>query len=419
MPKIKSREKNSIITSLKAGVVPRIGLQHIQVGRLHEIKSIISDLERIKNNGSTIRFIVGDFGSGKTFFLTLSNILAHSKNIISAKSDITLEKTLYSRDGRARATFSELIRSLSIKQKPDGGALKYILEKWLSNFIELEQNERKNKFKQILSPLKEYIAGYDFIEILNTYIEAHNNGDDKRLDSCLKWLRAEFKNITAVKQELPHIKSFINDSNYYDYLKLYSAFFEIAGYDGFLICIDELVNLTRQKSDVRKKNYETILRIINDSLQGMNRGLMFMFGGTPDFVFDERKGLYSYNALKTRLAKNTFKNDQFKDYSDPLIELDKLTLEEYFQLFRNIRMVFANGTKDNFLITDDDIQVFLKKIHSQLGAEEHMTTRDAIKNFVNILSILEHNSKATFNEVISSLNSRTDSNSRRSGNMDL
>ena len=224
--KIKSRERDSIITSLNAGVVPRIGLQHIQVGRLHEVEAVISDLERIKNSGSTIRFIVGDFGSGKTFFLTLSNALAHNKNIVSAKSDITLEKTLYSRDGRAKATFSELIRSLSIKQKPNGGALKYILEEWLSNFIALEKNERKDKFKQILSPLKEYIAGYDFIEILNSYIEAYNNGDDTLLDSCLKWLRGEFKNITSVKQELPNIKSFINDSNYYDYLKLYSAFLE-------------------------------------------------------------------------------------------------------------------------------------------------------------------------------------------------
>ena len=419
MKKIKSRERDSIIASLKAGVVPRIGLKHIQVGRLHEIKAIISDLERIKSSGSTIRFIVGDFGSGKTFFLTLSNILAHNKNIISAKSDITLEKTLYSRDGKAKATFSELIRSLSIKQKPDGGALKYILETWLSNFTELEKNERKDKFKKILSPLKEYIAGYDFIEILNTYIEAHNNGDDNLIDSCLKWLRAEFKNITSVKQELPHIKSFINDSNYYDYLKLYSVFFRIAGYDGFLICIDELVNLTRQKSDVRKKNYETILRIINDSLQGSNKGLMFMFGGTPDFVFSERKGLYSYGALKTRLAKNTFKNDQFKDYSDPLIELDKLTPEEYFQLFQNIRMVFASGMMENFLITDDNIRLFLKKIYSKLGAEEHMTTRDAIKGFVNVLSILEQNPEATFNEVTESLNSKTDSNSKNSGNTDL
>ena len=417
MIKIKPRERDSIIASLRTGVVPRIGLHHIHVGRRHEIEAIISDFEKIKNSGSTIRFIVGDFGSGKTFFLILSKVLAHKKNIVSTKSDITLEKTLYSRDGKAKATFSELIKNLSIKQKSDGGALKYIIEKWLSDFMELEVEERRSQLKQILSPLKEYIAGYDFIEILNNYIEAYNNGNDNLLDSCLKWLRGDFKNITSVRQELPNIKTFINDNNYYDYLKLYSAFFRIIGYDGFLICIDELATLTRQKSDIRKKNYETVLKIINDSLQGMNKGLMFVFGGTPDFVFCERKGLYSYGALKTRLAKNTFKNDTFKDYSGPLIELDKLTPEEYFQLFRNIRMVFANGVKNNFLITDNDIQLFLKNMYNQLGSEEHMTTRDAIKHFVQILSILEQNPGVTFNKVFSP--SETNSGSRDDGNVDL
>ena len=232
-------------------------------------------------------------------------------------------------------------------------------------------------------------------------------------------MRGEFKNITSVKQELPNIKTFINDNNYYDYLKLYSAFFRIAGYDGFLICIDELATLTRQKSDIRKKNYETVLKIINDSLQGMSKGLMFIFGGTPDFVFCERKGLYSYGALKTRLAKNTFKNSEFKDYSGPLIELDKLTPEEYFQLFRNIRLVFANGVKKNFLITDNDIQLFLKNMYDQLGSEEHMTTRDAIKHFVQILSILEQNPGVTFNKVIGFSPAEIKSDSKNNENVDL
>ncbi len=397
---IKPRERDSIITSLRAGVVPRIGLHHIQVGRLHEIQAVINDFEKIKNSGSTIRFIVGDFGSGKTFFLTLSKVLAHKKNIISTNADITLEKTLYSRDGKAKATFSELIQNLSIKQKPDGGALKYIIENWLSEFMELEEKERKSQLRQKLSPLKDYVAGYDFIEVLDHYIEAYNKGNDDLLDACLRWLRGEFKNITSAKQELPNIKTFISDNNYYDYLKLYSAFFRITGYDGFLICLDELATLTRQKADIRKKNYETILKIINDSLQGMSKGLMFVFGGTPDFVFCDRKGLYSYGALKTRLAKNTFKNDKLKDYNDPLIELDKLTPEEYFQLFGNIRMVFANGIQTDFLITDNDIHLFLKKMYNKLGAKEHITTRDAIKEFISALSVLEQNPGVTFQEVI-------------------
>lgn len=400
--KIKPRERDAIISSLRIGVVPRIGLQHIQVGRLDEVNAIINDLEKIQSSGSTIRFIVGDFGSGKTFFLTLANILAHNKNIVSAKADITLERTLYSRDGRAQATFTELIRNLSIKQKPDGGALQYILESWLSEFMELDEKSRKSEMKKKLAPLKEYVAGYDFLEVLNCYVEAYNNSNEVLLDSCLKWLRGEFKNITAAKSEIPGIKTFINDENYYDYLKLYSGFFEIAGYSGFLVSIDELVNLTQQRSEVRNRNYETILKLINDSLQGANKGLMFLLGGTPKFVFCDRKGLYSYGALQTRLSKNKFKSDKFKDYSGPLIELDNLSPEEYLQLFKNIRNVFSQGDVTKELVSDSDLETFLKVIYSKLGSKEHMTARDAIKDFVSILNIIENNPGTKFGDIINS-----------------
>ena len=399
--KIKSRERDTVITSLAAGVVPRIGLQHIQVGRLAEVKAIISDLQKVQRSGSTVRFVIGDFGSGKTFFLTLANILAHSKNFVSTKVDITLERTLYSRDGRAKATFSELMNNLSIKQKPDGGALKYILEGWLSKFLEMTARERREKLKEELSPLKEYVAGYDFIEILNHYVEAYNEGDEILLDSCLKWLKGEYRNISAAKQAIPDVKTFINDENYYEYLKLYSAFFEIAGYNGFLVGIDELVNLTHQKIGVRQRNYETILKIINDSLQGSNKGLMFMFNGTPEFVFCERKGLYSYGALKTRLARSKFNNEKFKDFSGPLIELENLSLEENLQLFKNIREVFARGDKAKHLVSDQQIETFLRGLYDRrLGAEEYMTAREVIKDFVGVLSLLENNPEAKFEDVV-------------------
>ena len=397
---IKPRERDAIIQSLRAGVVPRIGLQHIQVGRLKEVQAIIDDLDKIQSSGSTIRFVVGDFGSGKTFFLTLANILAHNKKIVSTKVDITLERTLYSRDGRGRATFAELMKNLSTRQQPGGGALKYILESWLSEFLEINENKRKTILKKKLSPLKEYVAGYDFVEVLDTYVKAYDNGDEDLMDSCLRWLRGEFRNISSARRELPNVKTFINDENYYEYLKLYASFFEIAGYYGFLIGIDELFNLTQQKSNVRKRNYETILKIINDSLQGSNRGLMFIFGGTPDFVFCERKGLYSYGALKTRLARNPFNDSPFKDFSGPLIELGNLSPEEYLQLFKNIRRVFAYGDEEKYLVSDRDLETYLKMIYSQLGAEQYMTARESIRHFVSILGVLEAHPQSKFEDIL-------------------
>ncbi len=415
--KISKRERDSVLSSLRAGVVPRLGLQFIQVGRVNEVKAIIKDLEKIQHSGSTIRMVVGDFGSGKTFFLTLANIIAHSMDIVTTKVDIALERTLYSRDGRGRATFCELMRNISIKSKPDGDALKVILENWLSNYIHLESTDRKSKIKGALTPLKECVDGFDFIEILNCYADAYNENNEERLDSCLKWLRGEFKNITSAKNELPSIKKIINDENYFDYLKLYSRFFGIAGFRGFLVCFDELANLTQQRSEVRKRNYETILKIINDTLQGNNGGLMFVFGGTPDFIFCDRKGLYSDGALKTRLARNEFQNEKYRDFSGPLIELSSLSVEEYFQLFKNIRDVFANGDQDAYLVSDTEIEFFLKEIYRQMGADVHMTARDAIKKFVNILNILEENPGSKFGDIFA--NEQRSNSANASGNVDL
>lgn len=397
---IKRRERDAIIQSLGAGTVPRIGLQHIQVGRLDELKAIIGDFEKIQENGSAIRFVVGDFGSGKTFFLTLSNILAHTKNIVSTKTDITLENTLYSRDGKSVKTFSKLIENLSIKEKPDGKALTYILEKWLSNFNNLSKEIRQEKIKNQLASLKKNLGGLDLIKILNTYIDSYNESDSYRLDSCIKWMRGEFKNISSVKKELPTVTTFINDENYYEYLKLYSKFFKIIGYSGFLISIDELVNLTRQQRNIRDRNYETILKMINNSLQGSNEGLMFIFGGTPDFIFDKRKGLYSYGALETRLSRGNIDTSRFKNFNTPLIQLENLQKEEYLQLFQNIRDVFSNNDESKNLVSNEDIEAFMKTLFNQLGAEKHMSPRQAIKDFVYILGVLQDNSEINFQEIL-------------------
>ena len=400
--KIKGRERTAILNSLRTGVVPRIGLQHIQVGRKNELEAILTDLATVKEDGSTIRLIVGDFGSGKTFFLSLSSSVAQSEGFVTSKVDITTEKTLYARDGKARSTYSEIIANLSTKTKPDGNALSQIIDKWISdNQIDFNNPESSKIIEEKLHPLSDHVSGLDFAKVISSYIEGYREDSKNLINSSLRWLKGEYPNKTSAKAELP-VMSIITDENYYDYLKLWSSFIDMTSYKGFLICIDELAVLARLKSNVRAKNYEAILKMINDSLQGANKGIMFLLGGTPEFVYDKNKGLYSYGALETRLAKNPFETEDIIDFSGPIINLPNLTPEELVICFRNIRNVFSSGDAEKYLIDDDGIHCFLDHCYRKMGAESFLSPREAIKDFVGLLSILEQNPSKTWQDFINS-----------------
>lgn len=265
--KIKSKEKNAIIESLKAGIVPRIGLQHIQVGRADEIKEMIKDYELISDGGAKTRFIIGEYGSGKTFFLTLSKLIAHEKNLVVVSADITTEKVLCSSDEKSQKLFSELITNMSTKTKPDGGALRSIIERWASNILKSNENITEENIYKELMPLEKYVACYDFSKVLTTYINAYQNGDDIKMSQVLRWLRAEYTTKTDARNDLG-VRTIIDDNNFYEYLKLFAGFVRLAGYSGLIVNIDELAILARLKSNIRNKNFERILNIINDSLQG-------------------------------------------------------------------------------------------------------------------------------------------------------
>lgn len=417
--KIRNRERTAIINSLRTGVVPRVGLQHIQVGRKNEVDAILNDLSTVKEDGSTIRLIVGEFGSGKTFFLTLASSVAQSEGFVTSKVDITTERTLYARDGKALSTYTELINNLSTKTKPDGNALSQIIDKWIEdNNIDFNSPTVNQEIEQKLSVLSKYVSGLDFAKAISCYIEGFRDDNHTLLNNALRWLKGEYPNKTAAKSDLP-VMSIIDDENFYDYLKLWSAFIGMTSYKGLLLCIDELAVLSRLKSNVRAKNFEAILKIINDSLQGANNGLMFLLGGTPEFVFDKNKGLYSYGALESRLAKNPFEQEGIIDFSGPLINLPNLTPEELYVCFKNIRNVFSLGDEAKFLISDDGIHSFLNHSYSKMGAQSFLSPREAIKDYVGLLSILEQNPDKSWKDFIESKEAQVETTDSDLGNFKL
>ena len=367
-------------------------MQHIQVGRADELKEIIKDYALIADGGAKIRFIIGDYGCGKTFFLTLSKLIAHEKNLVVLSADITTEKVLCSSSGKSKKLFSELIANMSTKTKPDGGALRTIIEKWASKILQDCENgehiDEKSIYSKLL-PLEKYVACYDFSKVLTTYINAYQEDDEIKMSQALKWLRAEYATKTDAKTDLG-VRTIIDDNNFYEYLKLFAGFVRLAGYAGLIVNIDELAVLARLQSATRNKNFERILNIINDSMQGAAEYLGFLFGGTPEFLEDKYRGMYSYKALETRLADNPFAKEGLRDLTGPVIRLENLSQEELYILFLNIRNVFAEYDETKYLVTEKDIQVFMQWLMNRLGAKSFLSPRESNKAFIGLLTQLEN-----------------------------
>ena len=407
MIEIKRRERDAILQSLQAGLVPRLGLHLIQVGRKQEVEAMLADLERIEQGGSAFRIVVGRFGSGKSFFMNLVRNLALQKRLVVVQADMSMERRLQASGGEARALYSELVRNLAIKNKPDGGALRNLCEGWIST-LQYEvtqaggtQEDVKKRIFEDLKSLQDHVGGFEFTEVLAKYYEGYISGNDALQGAALRWLRAEYTTKTEARQDLG-VRRIIDDENFYDSLKLLAAFSIKAGHAGVLVNLDELVVLSHRMPSARSRqsNYESLLTILNDCLQGSVRGLGFMMAGTDECLEDKRRGLYSYEALRSRLAENRLAGDGVVDFSGPVVRLQNLAPEELLVLLRNVRNVHAYGDPTKYIVPDEALVAVLKKASETLGAQYYKTPRDIVRSFVGLLNVLEQNPNRKWQEFL-------------------
>lgn len=408
---IKPKEREIIIQSLRSGVVPRIGLQHIQVGRSEELKSFIRDIETVSEGGASFRVIIGRYGSGKTFFLSLTRNVALEKGLVTINADLSPIKRLYGKDGSVRALISELINSMSTRTKPDGNALTVILDRFVSATKEKAILGGKNittAIRNVLQELYDIPTGYAFANVICKYWEAYENGDDALKDHVIKWLKAEYTNKTDAFNDLG-TREIISDSHFFDTIRLYSVLVKIAGYKGLLVCLDEMVNIYKLVGNSRRVNYEAILSILNNTLQGNVSNIGFILAGTPEFLTDERRGLYSYEALRSRLAENSFsKKMGIVDYNSTVLHLANLTKEELYVLLKNLRNVFANGKEENYLIPDEALIAYMNYCANKIGDSYFRTPRNTIKGFLDLLSILEQYPSLKWDDIIQKIEIKKD-----------
>ncbi|MCB1085418.1 MAG: ATP-binding protein [Verrucomicrobiae bacterium] len=405
--KIKRRERDAVLQSLQAGLVPKQGLHLIQVGRKQEVTALLSDLERIMDDGAAFRIAVGRFGSGKSFFLNLIRSLALQQNLVVVQADFTMERRLYATGGESRALYSELVRNLALKSRPDGGALRNLCSGWISEVqhrVKSSGGDDADVERVILEDLRdlqEHVGGYEFAEVMQSFFRGHVEGSEALQASALRWLRGEYTTKTEARQDLG-VRRIVDDESFYDSLKLLAAFVKKAGYSGLLVMLDELVVLSHRlpSSRARQTNYEAMLAILNDCVQGNAQGLGFIFAGTDECLEDRRRGLFSYEALRSRLAENELISEGLVDLSGPVIRLQPLSQEDLFVLLKNIAVVHANGDPTKMQVPDEAIVATLKKAYDTLGAEYFRTPRDVVRSFVGLLNILDQNPQVTWQQLL-------------------
>lgn len=411
--RVPKRIASTIINALKGGVVPRVGLEYITVGRAREIDAILHDIDIIADGGATFRFIVGKYGSGKSFLLQTIRNYATARGFVVVDADLSPERRFAGTKGQGLATYKELIRNMSVKSKPDGGALPLILEKWISGIqsqVAAEYDPGDPAFDNLVEKriygvtgeLEGMVSGFEFAKAVVTYWRAYKEDDVASKSNVLKWFRGEYASKKEAREELS-INYIVTDETWYDFLKVFAAFMVRAGYAGILVMVDELVNIFKIPNSItRQNNYEKMLTMYNDTLQGKAHHIGFLMGCTPQCVEDRYKGIFSYEALRSRLSEGHFASEDMRDLSAPIIRLSMLTQEEMYVLVEKLRDIHACLYDYTPVLTHEDLLYFLNVEYNRVGADTHITPREIIRDFVELVNILHQNPDKTVAGILGS-----------------
>lgn len=413
--KVPRRIAQTILNSLKGGVVPRIGLPYITVGRKNEIEALLHDVDIIAEGGASFRFIVGRYGSGKSFLIQTIRNYVMDRGFIVADADLSPERRLQGTRGQGLAIYRELISNLSTKTKPEGGALTLVLDRWISG-VQAEAMQETGlypgdgaltkavdrKIYAVTSAISELVHGFEFARLLSIYYHAYVDGDDEMKAKIVRWFRGEYALKREAKEALG-VNIIITDDDWYDYLKIFAVFFRMAGYAGMMIMIDELVNLYKIPNAVtRQYNYEKLLTMYNDTLQGKARYLGIIMGATPQAVEDKRRGLYSYEALRSRLSEGKFSKPGARDLLAPVIRLEPLTPEEMLVLCEKLSAMHADLYGYQRTLDTGNLADFIKLEYGRIGADQNITPREVIRDFIELLDLLYQNPSMTMEALLQS-----------------
>lgn len=404
------------MNSIAAGVTPRTGIEHLAVGRKEEIDAIVTDLDNVGEGGAAFRVVSGPFGSGKSFLLQLARNYALERNYVVMDADLSPERRLTGTQGQGLATYRELTTNAATKTRPDGGAMATILERWISGVQSDVMREQglsatdptfakavESKIVETVNAMEGLVHGFDFAQVIATYWRGHTEQDETKKAAALRWLRGEFATKTEARETLGgSVRVMIDDDAWYDYVKLLASFVTAIGYRGLVVVVDEAVNLYKiSHTQARLANYEKLLTILNDCLQGKAQHLGLLVGATPQMVEDTRRGLFSYDALRTRLQESRFAaRAGLRDVSGTVIKLEPLSFEEIFVLLQRLRYLHAMFHGYPERVTDEQLKGFMEETLHRLGADRFSTPREIIRDFVAVLNLIQQNPGVDFDGLV-------------------
>ncbi|MBW4566978.1 MAG: ATP-binding protein [Tolypothrix carrinoi HA7290-LM1] len=411
--KISKKISTALINSLSAGVVPRFGLEHIAVGREKELKSLLQNLDDIGEGVAAFRFIIGNYGSGKSFILQMIRNRAMEQNFVVADADLSSERRLAGTNNEGLATYRELMSRLATKTRPDGGALVSILEGWINKIqqeVAKDSGMRPNdegfddkvetKIREVVQYIEDLVHGFDFGSVIVAYWRGYRLDDDDLKNAALRWLRGEFNTKTEAKAALG-VRVIIDDDSWYDYIKLIAKFVAEIGYKGLLVLLDEVVHIYQISTTVtREKNYNRLLAMFNDTMQCKAEHLGIVVGGTTKFLEDPNRGLFADPAWRRRTKESRFVQAGVQEYLGPVMRLNPLTEDEILTLLQGLIEIHALNFGYDKALTNRELKDFINEIVNRLGAEALLTPGEIVRDFISVLNILYQNPEISFSKLI-------------------
>lgn len=416
--KISKKIATAIINSLGAGVVPRVGIEQIAVGREKELNSLLKNLNDVAEGVAAFRFIIGNYGSGKSFMLQMIRNRAMEQGFVVADVDLSSQRRLAGSHNEGLATYRELMMRLATKTRPDGGALISILEGWINKIqqeVAQETGMRPNdvgfdeqvesKIREVIQYIEDLVHGFDFGTVIIAYWRGYRLDNDDLKNASLRWLRGEFNTKTEARTALG-VRVIIDDESWYDYIKLLAKFVAEIGYKGLLILVDEAVNLYQISTTVtREKNYNRLLAMFNDTMQCKAEHLGIFIGGTTQFLEDSHRGLFADQAWRRRTKESRFVTQaNVQEYMGPVMRLNPLNETEILTLLQRLTEIHGLNFGYEPTLENHDLKEFVQEIMTRLGAEALLTPGEIIRDFISVLSVLYQNPEIKFTELIHGAN---------------
>lgn len=383
-----------IIDSLRNGTVPAEGTENIAVGIDEELTEIQDQIERTREDKSAFKFIIGDYGSGKTFFSTSVREMAYDKKFVVSSVVISQETPLH----KFEELYRKIMEGMRTSENKKIPAFNFILEEWLLNIedkvieiegldpyedskkFQIEMNKRINEELMIVGSI-----AASFANAIRAFYKAKYEGDTVLAQGAVAWLKGD--NVRAELKSKLGVIGTITRENSFEFFRALLQMIKTAGYEGLMIILDEVETVQKLvRKDMRSAAYENLRFFIDESDRNSFPSCFFLYTGTTDLMESE-KGFKSLEPLYQRIKVEREKGDKFKNLRQPVMFLDGLNRDRLYEVACRVRNIHGQvySWMPNDKLTDDFIKRLINDMTLGFGGEINIGPRGFLRTLIDIL----------------------------------